>query len=526
MLQKKLIQNLNKIISEIRVSILIIFLTIFSLAITFYYGYLGVFPIDSFLIYDAGYKLINGFHPFKDYWSITGPVLDYIQFFFFKILGVNWFSYVLHSAFINFVLTIIFFKFLIEIGLPKINSFVYSMSIALLAYPSVGTPFMDHHAVIFSLISVLFTILAFTNNRPVYWFLIPFFIFISFLSKQIPSAYLSILIIIFTFIYKIILKPKCFKFLNYLILGTITSLFIFFFTIVINDISLNNFLIQYFFYPLEIGNSRGSNISFDLNTVFFQFKFIFFSLVPLIFVLLKIIKNIKKFENKKDLIVIIFVIISVILFIYSQIMTKNQILIFFLIPFCLGISNYYTKKYLNNKLLTTSIFLILIFATLKFHIRFNENKKFMELSDVNLNLAVDAKQISLSLKGLKWISPYYPKNPSEEIKLINYAKEQILMDNTKKIIISDYQILPSIVGLKTTAPNKWFDILSTPTQNNKFFQSYKKFFLRSINIQNIETIYLVGKKDIYLKNIFKNECFNTEVLNKKIKKINISGCLD
>ena len=118
MLQKKLIQNLNKIISEIRVSILIIFLTIFSLAITFYYGYLGVFPIDSFLIYDAGYKLINGFHPFKDYWSITGPVLDYIQFFFFKILGVNWFSYVLHSAFINFVLKIIFFKFLIEIGLP------------------------------------------------------------------------------------------------------------------------------------------------------------------------------------------------------------------------------------------------------------------------------------------------------------------------------------------------------------------------------------------------------------------------
>ena len=73
------------------------------------------------------------------------------------------------------------------------------------------------------------------------------------------------------------------------------------------------------------------------------------------------------------------------------------------------------------------------------------------------------------------------KSFGEEIKLINYAKEQILMDNTKKIIISDYQILPSIVGLKTTAPNKWFDILSTPTQNNKFFQSYKKFFLSCKN---------------------------------------------
>ena len=84
MLQKKLTQNLNKVISEIKKNITIIFLSIFSLSITFYYGYRGVLPLDSFLIYDAGYKLFNGFHPFKDYWSITGPVLDYIQFFFLK----------------------------------------------------------------------------------------------------------------------------------------------------------------------------------------------------------------------------------------------------------------------------------------------------------------------------------------------------------------------------------------------------------------------------------------------------------
>ena len=82
--QRKLIQNLNKkVISEIKANIPIIFLSIFSLSLTFYYGYQGVFPLDSFLIYDAGYKLLNGFHPFKDYWSITGPFLDYIQFFFF-----------------------------------------------------------------------------------------------------------------------------------------------------------------------------------------------------------------------------------------------------------------------------------------------------------------------------------------------------------------------------------------------------------------------------------------------------------
>ena len=270
MLQKKLTQNLNKIISEIKANILIIFLSIFSISITFYYGYRGIYPIDSFLIYDAGYKLTNGFHPFKDYWSITGPFLDYIQFFFFKLLGINWFSYVSHSAFINLLLTIIFFNFLVKLGLSKTNTFIYALSIAILAYPSVGTPFMDHHAVIFSLISVLFVILAFSTNRPIYWFLIPLFLSISFLSKQIPSAYLLINTIFFIFIYKFFLNPKNYKFLKYLILGTITSFFLFLSVIIINEIPIKNFLTQYFFYPLEIGNKRGSSIFFDLNNIFFN----------------------------------------------------------------------------------------------------------------------------------------------------------------------------------------------------------------------------------------------------------------
>ena len=39
----------------------------------------GWSPLFSF---DGEYPT-NGFHPFRDYWSITGPFLDYIQFFFF-----------------------------------------------------------------------------------------------------------------------------------------------------------------------------------------------------------------------------------------------------------------------------------------------------------------------------------------------------------------------------------------------------------------------------------------------------------
>ncbi len=57
-------------------------LSILSISINQYYGYIGVFPIDSFLFFDSGYRTLNGFFPFKDYWTPTGPLLDIIQAFF------------------------------------------------------------------------------------------------------------------------------------------------------------------------------------------------------------------------------------------------------------------------------------------------------------------------------------------------------------------------------------------------------------------------------------------------------------
>ena len=94
-----------------RKNLLIIFLFLFSLLINQYYGYRGVLPIDSFLIFDAGFNIISGNHPFKDYWIITGPLLDYIQSLFFLTFGVNWFSYVLHASVINMTLALFSFYF-------------------------------------------------------------------------------------------------------------------------------------------------------------------------------------------------------------------------------------------------------------------------------------------------------------------------------------------------------------------------------------------------------------------------------
>ena len=91
----------------------IIFLFLFSLLINQYYGNRGVYPLDSFIIFDAGFNVISGQHPFKDYWSITGPLLDYFQSFFFLIFGINWFSYVLHASAMNMALAIFSFYFFV-----------------------------------------------------------------------------------------------------------------------------------------------------------------------------------------------------------------------------------------------------------------------------------------------------------------------------------------------------------------------------------------------------------------------------
>ena len=218
-----------------------------------------------------------------------------------------------------------------------------------------------------------------------------------------------------------------------------------------------------------------------------------------------------------------FVLITISLFILAQILTKNQILIFFLIPFLLGISHYFSKKYKNSRIVIIFLISILVISTTKFHLRFNENKKFMELSNVDLRLAVKASALDKSLDGLKWITPNN-SNPDAEIYELIKIKKIISSDNTKKIIISDYQILPSILNLKNISPNKWFDSLSVPNKNNKYFKDYKDFFIESLKSQNIETIFVFKDKEKYLENILNNDCYIKKNINKNLFKIIIKKC--
>ena len=89
-----------------RKNLFIVFLFIFSLLINQYYGNQGIFPVDSFSHFDTGFRILLGEHPFKDYWIISGPIVDYLQSIFFYFFGISWQTYLLHASFFNGILTI------------------------------------------------------------------------------------------------------------------------------------------------------------------------------------------------------------------------------------------------------------------------------------------------------------------------------------------------------------------------------------------------------------------------------------
>ena len=499
------------------------FLGIFSISVSIFYGYYGIFPIDSFLIFDSGYKVLNNIHPFKDYWSITGPILDYIQASLFYFFDVNWFSYTLHAAIINCLLTTLIFYFLNKLGLKSKISFIFAVCLALLAYPSTGTPFMDHHAVIFSLISLIFLILSIKNNKKKNWYLSSFFLVFSFFSKQIPSAYLVIFFLLVIFTNHIYFKNS--KNIIYFIFGGVSALFFFILLFKFFDVPLNNFLVQYFFYPISIGENRILNINFDFKNTISQFKFLHFSIL---FLLASSIFSYFKNKEKIDFFILLIVIISNFIFIYTQIITKNQILIFFLIPFNLAISYFYFKKYYNKKLILLLIFLILLISTIKFHYRFNEGKKFIELENIDIkNNSINAVILDNKLKGLNWITRDFQTNPKDELEMLNNIKKLLMIEKNNKIIITDYQILSALIDSNFFTPNKWFDNLSVPDEKNKYFLIYKDFFISKLKEQKIKNVYIVGQEKFELFIVIFNDkknCFTSVKINESLIVLDIENC--
>ena len=198
-------------------------------------------------------------------------------------------------------------------------------------------------------------------------------------------------------------------------------------------------------------------------------------------------------------------------------MTKNQVYIYFLIPIILGFLELeiQSSKIKYKKYFSFLLILILAFVTIKYHLRFNENRKFHELTKTQLKQSIKAEKIHKSLKGLYWKNPYYDGSALDEIKILKKAIELINSSNSDEImLITHYQFLDSITKKKLNYPNRTFteDGVSMPLKNNKYFYFYKDFFKRKIYELNIKKIFFFKHENIsneVLTNYFNSDCLNS-----------------
>tara|TARA_B100001057_G_scaffold492480_1_gene584960 strand:+ start:2519 stop:4051 length:1533 start_codon:yes stop_codon:yes gene_type:complete len=490
----------------------------FSFFINFYYSNFGIEPMDSFVLFNGGFKVLNGLTPFKDYWLVTGPLMDYLNALFFLIFDVNWISYTIHSSLINTIISIIVFILFINLKLDKIFSFFYALMFSILMYPNVGVPFVDHHATIFVLLSFCLFILGVLKNNNKYFFFIPLFLLAGFLCKQTPTTYGVFALLLLGFIYLFYVKNTK-NFILSVLSGSVCAVFIvltfFFFT----KIPISNFLTQYIFFASSIGDYRLSNWKLDLFGVVHEFKFI---LIPLLYIFYL---NIISYKNKKkdNFIVLLSISLFSILMLFHQSLTMNENYIFFLIPILTAFIHVY-KKNIKNVFLFSIIFLCL-FSVIKYHLRYNEHRKFHRLEKVDLSKAIEAEKISQNLKGLKWITATYKDQPSKEIQIILESINLLKKEEGKFSIITDYLFIPAVLNMNDYSPNQWYHPgVSFPLQDSEYFEEYKTFFVEKLQREGISKIIIVGNglEDLLLLT-FDEKCISKSQIGQITFRLDIQN---
>lgn len=519
MLQKKLIPTYSN-------KILIFFLAIIAFFINYYYGFIGIMPMDNTVLFNGGYRVLKGYTPFTDYWLVTGPLLDYLNASFFKILGISWSTFIIHSSIINSILAVSSFYFFLKIGLSSKFSFIYAFLISVLFYPVVGTPFVDHHSTFFMVLSFYCLIISIKTNNTNYFFIIPSLLCLSFLSKQTPAAYGIILISVLILIISFFDKNKGVEVFKKSLIGSLLAILFIFIFFFLTKININDFFQQYISFGASIGKTRLNEYNFNLLNEIIKYKFISFFLFILLIILIRL--KVKSLLKYKDLLIILVSVSLSIILIFHQLISLNQNFIFFLIPFLCGITHVYFEKVLNFKYLLVAIISICFISVGKYHLRFNEERKFNELENINLSKAIDAKILDKKLEGLKWITYLNPSDPKREIDNLKEAINIFKEDKTDKMLITEYQVIPAIIDIYDNSPNQWHHpSVSFPLKGNYYYNVYQNYFISKIKKKKIKTIYETREDEKLITDLVLDEqCLKKERVGNMLIKINLNFTCD
>ena len=244
--------------------------------------------------------------------------------------------------------------------------------------------------------------------------------------------------------------------------------------------------------------------------------------------------NNEKFYKKINFKIFLILLLLLLSLTQHQILTKNQIFIFFLIPLFCGFThiellnlNYRYKNYLIYFLVC-----VCLFATSKYHIRFNLEKKFHELSNVKFSNSINGKILDKKFKGLNWITPgtKEKKEAIEELKFLKEILEILKTDKQKKMLFTNYSFFSVLSGESMNSITRWFpgDDSAFPIKSNKFYNTYRNFLLKQIKSKKIINIYIIS--DVSEKSLLDYlpiECLKKSKIHKHLSKFKIGDkCQD
>lgn len=170
-------------------------LGLLGFGLTYTSGSRGFFAFDQSIVFDGSYRIVSGQIPYKDFLMPFGPVTFLLHALFFKLFGITYHAYLVGSATIALVASVLSVCILILLKANPVAVLAGGIVTSVWFYPPFGTPWVDQTALFFSMLAIWLSLLALhRSSRPLtYAFLCGLAWLASFLSKQNIGAFIFLL---------------------------------------------------------------------------------------------------------------------------------------------------------------------------------------------------------------------------------------------------------------------------------------------------------------------------------------------
>ena len=163
----------------------------FGVAVVLFYGRRGYQPLDQSIVFDGGWRILEGQIPWVDFQTPNAVTPSIMQAGFFWVLGTTWFAYCLHAAIISGFACVVTTLILQKVGLSRNLSLLYGALTAFIFYAPMGTPYMEQHAFFFLLLATWATVCAVQGSgraRIACYAVVPPLVVLALFSKQLPTV--------------------------------------------------------------------------------------------------------------------------------------------------------------------------------------------------------------------------------------------------------------------------------------------------------------------------------------------------